>query len=286
LILEAHVPASPPLGVGPVWVSLREWHILQQPVPHILAYDTLAGDTLHLVMARGLAARLHGRLTVVTVADDTEDAVRRRSALETRLESLNLPDAEARVRTGDAADEILAEQAEGLYAFTVVSADLLHEGRVGRGSNVVRDLLTASRVPILLTRGTSPTLERMLICTAAGEPGKDDVRVGGRLARQVGAAVTLLYVDTGTPSDRVRGHLARAEVTLRSLDVTGELKVRTASSPAAGILAEVELGAYDLVVVGGHGPTSRSLFGRDDVTAQVVTASPCSVLVVPAWGGG
>ena len=34
-------------------------------------------------------------------------------------------------------------------------------------------------VPVLIAKGERTRLERILICTAAGEPGKSDVRVGG-----------------------------------------------------------------------------------------------------------
>jgi hypothetical protein len=35
-------------------------------------------------------------------------------------------------------------------------------------------------------------------------------------------------------------------------------------------------------VVGGHGPTSRSILGVDDVTLQVLTRADRPLLVVPA----
>ena len=42
--------------------------------------------------------------------------------------------------------------------------------------------------------GGAGAFSRILICTAVGEPGKADVRVGGWLARRLGAEVTLLHV--------------------------------------------------------------------------------------------
>ena len=38
---------------------------------------------------------------------------------------------------------------------------------------------------------------------------------------------------------------------------------------------------YDLIVIGSHGPPSRSAFASDDVTIQIVAGADRSVLVVP-----
>jgi hypothetical protein len=54
--------------------------------------------------------------------------------------------------------------------------------RPGRlGPTVVR-LLEQCNAPMLLAKQVRETLARVLICTAVGEPGKNDVRVGGHLA--------------------------------------------------------------------------------------------------------
>ncbi|HYE66607.1 MAG TPA: hypothetical protein VD966_13550 [Pyrinomonadaceae bacterium] len=48
------------------------------------------------------------------------------------------------------------------------------------------------------------------------------------------------------------------------------------------MLAASSVGDYDLIVMGHHGPQSRSVFGRDDVTLQVLVGADRPVLVVPA----
>jgi nucleotide-binding universal stress UspA family protein len=124
----------------------------------------------------------------------------------------------------------------------------------------------------------------MLICTAAGEPGKSDVRVGGWLARRLGTAATLLYVlrEGAEPPPLVRAHFERAAATLRGLDVATDVRYRPSASPADGIIEEVREGSYGLLVVGAHGPQARSALARDDVTLQVIARSDAPVLVVPA----
>ena len=130
---------------------------------------------------------------------------------------------------------------------------------------------------MLIAKGERPEIERILICTRAGEPGKIDVHIGGRLARFLGATVTLLYVtaESAKPSLLARAHLEKASATLRGLEVANEIRIRPAATPIEGILREAA--EHDLIVVGGHGPKSRSILGADDVTLQVLTRAdrPC-----------
>ncbi|MFO0984703.1 MAG: universal stress protein [Planctomycetota bacterium] len=124
----------------------------------------------------------------------------------------------------------------------------------------------------------------MLICTAAGEPGKTGVLVGGRLARRLNAQVTLLYVaaEAMPCSRRERAHLEHAASALRALDVPVSIRIRPARSPAKGILFESREGDHDLIVMGHHGPKSRALFASDDVTLQVLVGADRPVMIVPA----
>jgi nucleotide-binding universal stress UspA family protein len=141
-------------------------------------------------------------------------------------------------------------------------------------------------LPILVTKGPGKTrIRKILICTRAGEPGKSDIRFGGRLARHLGAQVTLLHVtqDISGASPQAQRHLRHASATLRVLDVANEVVVRPHPDPAEAILEAAA--QHDLIVIGGHGPQSRSVFGRDDITVQVLNRTPCPVLVVPAEDG-
>jgi hypothetical protein len=104
---------------------------------------------------------------------------------------------------------------------------------------------------VLIAKGERPEIERILICTRAGEPGKIDVHIGGRLARFLGATVTPLYVtaESAKPSLLARAHLEKASATLRGLEVANEIRIRPAATPVEGILREVA--EHDLIVVGG-----------------------------------
>jgi nucleotide-binding universal stress UspA family protein len=139
----------------------------------------------------------------------------------------------------------------------------------------------------LIVRGHAAPIERILICTAAGEPGKSGIRIGGWMARRLGARVALLHVLTGPaePPPWVKSHLERGLATLRDLEVESAAQLRPAASLLDGVLAEIAQGGYGLVVVGAARPSPRALFGSSDLTRQIVKNSLTSVLVVPegAW---
>ena len=191
------------------------------------------------------------------------------------------------VRQGDPPDQVTGEQAGALYELLLLPVDEPSSTRPNRldplTANILERMNKLWATPVLLIKGEPRPVKRLLICTAAGEPGKGDVRVGGRLARQLGADVTLLYITKhGTePPPLVRSHLALAAATLRALDVNNTTRIRVAQSPADGILAEAREGNYDVIVLGSHGPQARSIFGIDDVTLQVVSNADRPILIVP-----
>jgi sulfate/thiosulfate transport system ATP-binding protein len=296
LIVDAVIPADVPRMSQELWVSLRGWHILQQPEPQLLVYDE-EGEPSTLRLARQMIERTNARATLLAVTADIDSIEGVRAASLQRQRSAGLSQMELRVRVGDPAEQIAMEQMETFYSMVIVAPRAARSGdntrdeaerprprRPGRlGPTVIR-LLEQANAPMMVAKQPRERLARVLICTAVGEPGKNDVRVGGRLARRLGAAVTLLYVTKAAndPGALVHAHLDRAASTLRALDVPVEVRIRRAGTPARGILAESLDGNHDLIVVGSHGPQSRSVFGRDDVTLQVLTGADRPVLVIPS----
>jgi nucleotide-binding universal stress UspA family protein len=143
--------------------------------------------------------------------------------------------------------------------------------------------LERTDVPVLVVKGERTKLERILICTAAGEPGKSDIETGGRLARRLNARVTLLFVtrDTDDVNVLTRRHLDQGAATLRAMDVACDVRVRMAGTPVEGILGEAAAGDYDLIVIGFHGPRSHAFYKFNDIMLQVLENADRPVLVVP-----
>jgi sulfate/thiosulfate transport system ATP-binding protein len=279
LLVDVVVPAEeePP---GPeVWVTLRGWHILAPPQPRLLVLDAPERPALP-ALGRRLLPALDAGATLLAVADGADEVEPLRAALAERAAAHGVPDAELTVRRGDPAAELVAEQAQSLYDFVVVP-DL--GGRSDRG--LLEGLLGRLATPLLVLRDEDPPLARILICTAVGEPGKADVRVGGWLARRLGAEVTLLHVlaGEGEPAPWVSAHLARGVGTLRALEVESRARVRRAATPVEGILAEATMGGYDLIVLGRRSPRRHRARSRgEDITFRILAGTRASVLVVPS----
>ncbi|HEY1435041.1 MAG TPA: ATP-binding cassette domain-containing protein [Thermoanaerobaculia bacterium] len=277
VLLEAAVPAHAEKPPEKPWVVLEAWHILRQPTPRLLVCDEGDGIAPALELAQPLVDSLDAVATVLGVATDARRQDTLREALTRRAAAAGLDATVLRVRRGDPAVEIAAEQREAPYDFVVVGAGEM-ESRRRRGPSPALGEQLAGRIatPLLLARGRPRKPERILICTAVGEPGKADVRAGGWLARRLGATVTLLYVTRPgyLPPPLVRQHLERGVATLRELGVAGEFSVREAESAIEGILGQLRDKPHDLVVVGASAAGAR-------VTRQVLRQSGCSVLVVP-----
>jgi len=275
--LEAAVPAHADPPPPRPWVVLEAWHILRQPTPRLLVCDEGQGIAPALELARPLVDSLDAVVTVLGVAADARRQDALRDALTERAAKAGLEDATIRVRRGDPATEIAAEQREGPYDFVVAGAgEIEATRRRGQPWALGEELAGRVAIPLLLARGLPRKLERILVCTAVGEPGKADVRAGGWLARRLGAKVTLLHVTRPdhTPLPLVHTHLERGIATLRELGVAGTFSVREADSPIAGILGELREEPHDLVVVGASAHGER-------VTRQALRQIGCSILVVP-----
>ncbi len=280
LLIDAVLPAETHLEGRDVWVSLRGWHILAPPQPRLLICDLPdEGSPAPFPLVQALEGPLNAKVCVLGVTKDSDGVEPLRARLTEEAVAGGVPDAEPVVRRGDPAEEITAEQRQSLYDFTLLQSPS------GRSVETLVDLLESLPTPLLVTRGGPEVFRRILICTAVGEPGKADVRVGGWLARRLGATATLLHVlpaGTTAPAPWVNAHLNAGLATLRALEVESHSSIRTARTPVQGILDETRAGGYDLVVLGRHArrsPRERAI--RYDVTLQILADSEASVLVVP-----
>ena len=287
LLVDAVVGADEPLDSNHFWASLTGWHILQQPPARLMVFDSGAGPIAPLNLARILAEPMNASATLLAVSRDPDSAGKLRDALSRRQQEANLPVADLRVRHGNPAGQILAEQAETVYEMVLMAPVIRKRAlpdirKDGLGATVLK-VLRKTDVPVLVVKGERQAISRILICTAAGEPGKSDVRIGGRVARRTGASVSLLYVtaERGGPGPLARAHLENAAATLRALEVNSEVLIRHAPTPTEGVLTEARRGDYDIIVVGIHRPRSRRILRTSDFMKQIVAGADRPVLVVP-----
>ncbi|MFB3904086.1 MAG: ATP-binding cassette domain-containing protein [Acidobacteriota bacterium] len=282
-VVEALVPADLELPPENVYVGLKSWHILGQPSLKILFCHSGAGAASLLPTVRLFRDRLGAAVRVLCVTSSSEQGERVSTSLHEELHANGLGEADVLVRYGKAAEQIVSEQAGQIYTMMIMARSDQPSPESGRLGSQVSAVLRQASVPVLVVKEACNSLSRILIATAAGEPGKNDVRVGGWIARRLGAAVTLVYVArSGNETEpTVQSHLDRALATLKSLEIQAESVILRASKPEEGILNQAREGRFDLIVLGSHGPETRSIFGLDDVTLRVVSASAQPVLVVP-----
>src|SRR5262245_19884290 len=121
LLVDAILPAGLPVDHGELWVALKGWHILQQPLS-LLVCDRGGESIAPLGVARALASRLNASVTLLGVADGDASAETMRQALAGRQKEAGLLDAQIRVRSGNPADRILAEQNSVPHDFILLSS--------------------------------------------------------------------------------------------------------------------------------------------------------------------
>jgi hypothetical protein len=280
MLVDAVLPATEPLPGSQMWVSLADWHILEQPRLHLLVYDTGAGGTGALEIAQQIQAAFLAMVTVVVVAENSDEMAGLQTAVRQRMQDAGLNRADLRLREGNIVEQFNHEQSGTGYDFLLLNTDNV----AGQLNNTLDELIAATELPFFLVRDKVTPLKHLLICTAAGEPGKQDVRVGGRMARRLGAEVTLLHtvIAENKPdlTQPVQRHLERAVNTLRALDINARQLVTQADSAAAGILAEINSGTYDCIVIGRH-VSVAGIFDPDNIMMQVLEQTISPILVVP-----
>ncbi|HYL06181.1 MAG TPA: universal stress protein, partial [Thermoanaerobaculia bacterium] len=291
------------------WVGVRRVHALAHPglrlllladgTPASQAAVALGGQLARLVHARvtvlghrpGAAGAASGRAAAGSVrAAWAAGAVRGAAAapLAEELEAL-LQQVRETLGSGLAALEArsTAEAPEVAVAEEDARqpADLVVVGRPARdGVDLAERLLGGGAHNLLLTpEGAAQAIERLLICVAIGEPGKADVSFAGRVARHLGAEVTILTVLP--EAERGRSHafaqrfLASCARTLARQGVAASTSTRF-GAPRDEILGERAAGRYDLLVIGAPLPGFGGRIDLGGLAGRLVRESEVPVLIV------
>jgi nucleotide-binding universal stress UspA family protein len=289
-IIEALLPSRSPMELAEpgqeLWVGVREYHVLEPSgLKVLILWDPRPPGAAALELGTRISRITGGRACLLTVAPDKQSTISAEQELRTWLEQ-QLPDwpqPELRVRPGpESVAPLLEEAQEGEYDLVVVPGSSLDSLFA---SALAQEILEVASIPVLLVKEAGPRLERMLICTGAGEPGKADVVFGGRLARHARAKVTVLHLyPPGAESlivERGARHLEQACASLEALGVACETRLAAHASPAQGILEQLVSGNHDLLVIGA--PARRDLRRASslDLTSQIIERANRPVLVVP-----
>jgi ABC-type sugar transport system ATPase subunit/nucleotide-binding universal stress UspA family protein len=266
-----------------VQVWLRDFHILDPGGLRILMYSGQGTKAVSAVELGAYLAAKTGASTnlLMTVKPDESPSDTQAQMISLKHRFLaDLPRIEISQHSDNPAEAIQRAVQENHHDLIIVDRDN------GLQGSLVWQLLGQTHTPVLLTAENHLPVKRILICTAAGEPGKSDIRFGGRLGRLVGGEATLLNVNNTAvsrfdESRRIENHLQKGQALLTALGLSCNYKMVENESPVAGILNEITAGDYDLIVIGAPAPRPPDRFLWSDLALQIVTGTERPVLIVP-----
>jgi sulfate transport system ATP-binding protein len=239
---------------GRAWLGVRRIHALAHPgLSFLLLTDGTPATQPALDLGGQFARMAHARTTILAYGGDQPDSPALGRHLQATREQIGsgLPALETRAAAGPPAAAIGREVERQSYDMVVIAAP------PPPGFELAEQILQAGDHHLLLAPPSQPAPERVLICVAAGEPGKDDVLFAGRLLRHLGAEATLLSVlpRLATPQETARAErfLAAGERTLALLGVTARSLVRH-GTVRDEIFGEMRAGGYQMLVLGAPLP--------------------------------
>ena len=270
------------------WVGIRDYHVLEPSGIKFLACTIDAGQHSHaLELALHLGQKTKGIVTLFSVVAQETDIKMQQSKLAEMQQKWQecVPQILTQVSAGNMANEILMKIQTGVYDMLMID-HLATSSISGFGSleSISRIILEQVAVPVMIVSDQTTSVKQILICTAAGEPGKTDVQVGGRLALRTGASVTVMSVLGFTADqrekDRTAQYLEQAQQSLRALGVVCKTLVLR-GIPIDEIITEGGKAEYDVIVLGAPLPGTQHRFHWQDMTTRLVKQIHKSVLIVP-----
>jgi nucleotide-binding universal stress UspA family protein len=206
--------------------------------------------------------------------------------------------AELITKAGNPIEEIVRRTTESSFDLVVIGAARKEPRGLFWLSSKTYKIVKEVQPPVLIVAGKSPGIKRGLICSGGKNYIDQAVDLTGRIARGVGAGITLLHVLPEPPaiyarlpgiqqttdwlldsSTELGVNLSKTGQALEALGVPTELKLRW-GAVLEEILREAAGGAYDLVVTGSALSHGLRTYVLGDVSREIVNRASCSILVV------
>ena len=245
-------------------------------------------------------------VTLLAVSESESDQNKLMTSLNRLKDSLGgaRPGINLLIRHGHPAEQILTEASSHVYDLVAVGIGEHHRSLLHlRSDTTLNKLARDLHIPLLLARNVPEHLDSILFCTSAENTSLDTLRLGGKIISYLPARVGLVHVmsqlalrldsmsedlmdtaETAMQRQTREGlHLKEGIQTLREAGVSSEILPRLRHGLVLNqVLTEIEDGHYDLLVIGTHFRPGLDRWMEvllDDVTSQLLTQSPCSVLV-------
>jgi nucleotide-binding universal stress UspA family protein len=254
-------------------------------------------------LGAALAAPLKADVVVLGVAEKPEDESALQQALEKQANALRGGNVSAKIEmcAGDPVRRIADETAKTRYDLVIVGARKTGSTGLHWRSEKMYELIKSISPPVLVAMGEWAQLKRFLVCTGGKEFIEEAVQLTGKLAKAVGASVTLLHVMAEPPAmyaDLVRLeedvarllesnselgiNLSEQKADLEKLGVPAEVRIRH-GIVVDEVFAEARERSYDLIVTGSsqaRGMLRHYIMG--DLTRSILNHADCPVLVARA----
>lgn len=249
-----------------------------------------------LTLAAQLPRDYAPRLVLLATEEDEARAPGLLARARARL-AVTGADLVERMAVGPAESAILEESTAHSYGLVIVPP---------AGRNALTRMLKGSRVAtvvrsvgasVLVARRPPPRIGHILAAISGGSVSEAIVEAALQLQKALGARATFLHVasEISLPFARRSGSAggeatAKADTERREdpvenarrlLQARGRELVEQEGSVVDEVIALVEHGAHDLLVVGAPSERARS-WGREDTTERLLLACPTSTLVVRA----
>lgn len=202
-----------------------------------------------------------------------------------------------RVRRGDVAKRILAEVEENNHDMVVITASRI--GNYPRHVSINREIIPKMPCCVVIAKNPKPEINRILMLTGGLRISESMISIGARLARALGAQITLMHVTANVPSmytgletieetleellqtdTPVAKHLRRCASVLDKYKVPSELKLKH-GEPVYEIIREIDQFDYDLVVVGASGASTGLMkWFLGNITKDIIDLVGIPVMVV------
>jgi nucleotide-binding universal stress UspA family protein len=254
-------------------------------------------------LGAALAAPLKADVTLLGVAENSEDESRLQQALDKQANPLREGNISPKIEmcTGDPVRRITDETTKAKYDLVIVGARKTGATGLHWRSEKMYQLVKAISPPVLVAIGEWAQLKRFLVCSGGKEFIEEAVQLTGKLASAVGASVTLLHVMAEPPAmyaDLVRLeedvdrllesnselgiNLSEQKADLENLGVSAEVRIRH-GIVIDQVFAEARERNYDLIVTGSsqaRGMLRHYIMG--DLTRGILNHASCPVLVARA----
>ena len=271
-------------------IFLKSYHVLE---PSALKFIYLANDLKRkegaLTVGRELALSSHGTLNLFHVCEKENEQEESLFNLKKIKDSIsdtnNNYHFDVKVKTGKVLSSFIREVQEGYYDVSLIDASNVNSKiNVQKLRNMIKNILILAGVPVLIGNSMNKNINKVLICTRCGEPGKVVLNFGARLSRHLTSKVTLFNVlDNKINKENLNklkaiSSLEQGKTLFNIYNIKSDIKV-TQGNFETETLNEVFTNDYNVTILGAPIDQEKEVM---ELIKKIILTTKSSVLIVPS----